>query len=58
MGYNLGGPPPDDVKVSPEARYAYTRANMAQTPVDKSQPVRRRIVRKVLGNLNVGREAY
>jgi hypothetical protein len=58
MGYNMGGPPPDDVKVSKEAQAAYTRANMSQIPVDRSQPTRRRIARKFLGNLNVGREAY
>lgn len=58
MGYNLGGPSPDDVKISPLAQYNYTRANMSQTPVSKSQPTRRRIVRRMLGNLNIGREAY
>lgn len=58
MGYNMGGPPPDDVKVSKEAQAAYTRANMSQIPIDRSQPTRRRIARKFLGNLNVGRESY
>lgn len=45
MGYNLGGPAPDDVAVAPlSARKPNAR--------------RRRMVRRVISRLNVGREAY
>ena len=49
MGYNLGGPAPDDVRIDTQAQANYAAANQA-----KSQPTRRRIVRRVLGNFNLG----
>jgi hypothetical protein len=34
MGYNIGGPPPDDVAVSKEAQINYTSGN-----IQKSSPI-------------------
>jgi hypothetical protein len=49
MGYNLGGPAPDDVAVAP------LKNRMASK---KAKPFRRKLMRKLLGRINVGREAY
>jgi len=60
MGYNLGGPPPDDVKITPRAQKEYTDANIKAPPVKPmgiNDLIKKAIYRK-LGRLNVGREAY
>ena len=49
MGYNLGGPAPDDVAIAP------LKNRMASK---SARPFRRKIMTKLLGRLNVGREAY
>ena len=49
MGYNLGGPAPDDVAVPP------LKSRMASKA---AKPFRRKIMTKLLGRMNVGREAY
>jgi hypothetical protein len=49
MGYNLGGPAPDDVAVAP------LKNRMASK---EAKPFRRKLMTKLLGRLNVGREAY
>ena len=49
MGYNLGGPAPDDVAVPP------LKNRMASKT---AKPFRRKLMTKLLGRMNVGREAY
>lgn len=49
MGYNLGGPAPDDVAVAPLKNRMASKA---------AKPFRRKLMTKLLGRLNVGREAY
>lgn len=49
MGYNLGGPAPDDVAVPP------LKNRMASKT---AKPFRRKLMTKLLGKLNIGREAY
>lgn len=49
MGYNLGGPAPDDVAVAP------LKNRMASK---SARPFRRKLMTKLLGRMNVGREAY
>ena len=49
MGYNMGGPQPDDVAVPP------LKSRMASK---EAKPFRRKIMTKLLGRMNVGREAY
>jgi hypothetical protein len=43
MGYNLGGPAPDDVAVAPRTDR-------------KTKHLRKKMVRKIIGRLNLGRE--
>lgn len=49
MGYNLGGPAPDDVAVPPLKNRMASKA---------AKPFRRKLMTKLLGRMNVGREAY
>lgn len=49
MGYNLGGPAPDDVAVPPLKNRMASKA---------AKPFRRKIMTKLLGRMNVGRESY
>lgn len=49
MGYNIGGPAPDDVAVPP------LKNRMASKD---AKPFRRKLMTKLLGRMNVGREAY
>jgi len=49
MGYNLGGPAPDDVAVPPLKNRMASKA---------AKPFRRKIMTKLLGRLNVGTEPY
>jgi hypothetical protein len=49
MGYNIGGPAPDDVAVPP------LKSRMASKA---AKPFRRKIMTKLLGRMNVGRESY
>lgn len=46
MGYNLGGPAPDDVAVAPH------KSRMASK---EAKPLRRKLLRKILSSINVGR---
>lgn len=41
MGYNIGGPPPDDVAVSKEAQTNYTSGNL-----QKSSPIITRMFKR------------
>ncbi len=41
MGYNIGGPPPDDVAVSKEAQRNYTSGN-----IQKSSPIISKIFKR------------
>lgn len=43
MGYNIGGPPPDDVAVSKEAQAKYASGNIQQSSPIISKMVRRKI---------------
>ena len=60
MGYNLGGPPPDDVKITPLAQKEYTDTNIkapSVKPFGINELIKKAIYRK-LGRLNVGKESY
>jgi hypothetical protein len=46
MGYNIGGPPPDDVAVSKEAQASYTSGNMQKSSPILSEPFRRKITKR------------
>lgn len=43
MGYNIGGPPPDDVAVSKEAQANYTSGNIKQSSPIISKIFKRKI---------------
>lgn len=49
MGYDRGGPAPDDVAVPPLKNRMASKA---------ARPFRRKLMTKLLGRMNVGREAY
>lgn len=46
MGYNIGGPPPDDVAVSKEAQANYTSGNIQKSSPILSEPFRRKIIKR------------
>jgi hypothetical protein len=58
MGYNLGGPPPDDVKIMPKAQQAYAETNATKDPPSRMSQLIAKAVKRKLSMLNVGREAY